>query len=268
MAHEPQVCAEVDKLVSLAAEETKLRTRKNEAAAAPIGARATASQGKVAAVVAFTPSAVAVPAEKNSESIMQVRIRIVTYVVPEVLGACRVRKHLLHPESDIINTYILMMQEVVNEARAKPFAQCNVNEVCRLVQSIDGVGFAEAASAIKANGIDGEVFLQLLRNNDVDLTTSIEEGGLGFKRLQLKVVHAKIDKVRLLKAGRTKAMLILLGAVQALRSLQTIDPPRNSRKSTSFRRCCRVAIYIKYGECILYISCYITLVNALYCRKF
>ena len=104
-----------------------------------------------------------------------------------------------------------MMQEVVTEARAKPFAQWDVNEVCRLVQSIDGVGFAEAASAIKAYGIDGEVFLQLLRNNDVDLTTSIEEGGLGFKRLQLKVVNAKIDKSQAAESWKDKSDAHLAG---------------------------------------------------------
>ena len=103
------------------------------------------------------------------------------------------------------------MQEVVTEARAKPFAQWDVNEVCRLVQSIDGVGFAEAAKAIKENGIDGEVFLQLLRDNDDDLTTSIEEGGLGFKRLQLKVVNAKIDKSQAAESWKDKSDAHLAG---------------------------------------------------------
>ena len=79
-------------------------------------------------------------------------------------------------------------------ARAKPFEQWDVNEVCRLVQSIDGVGFAEAANAIKESGIDGKFFSEMLRNNDDDLTISIEKGGLGFKPLQLKVVKAKIDE--------------------------------------------------------------------------
>jgi RNA recognition motif-containing protein len=89
-AHEPQVCAEVDKLVSLTAEETEFRTRMNESADSPIGARATASQGQVASAVASTPSAVVVPAEpaKNSESIMQVRVRIVTYVCGSVGSRC------------------------------------------------------------------------------------------------------------------------------------------------------------------------------------
>jgi hypothetical protein len=50
-AREPQVCAEVDKLVSLTAEETELRTRKNESAASPIGARGTASLEGDAGVV-------------------------------------------------------------------------------------------------------------------------------------------------------------------------------------------------------------------------
>jgi hypothetical protein len=49
-ANEPQVCAEVDKSVSInqTAEETELRTRMNESPAAPIGARATGSLEGVA----------------------------------------------------------------------------------------------------------------------------------------------------------------------------------------------------------------------------
>jgi len=80
------------------------------------------------------------------------------------------------------------------KGKAKPFEQWSADEVCRLIKSIDGVGFAEAANAIKENGIHGELFLEMLRNNDEDLTKSIAEDGLGFKKLQLKVVKAKIDK--------------------------------------------------------------------------
>jgi hypothetical protein len=74
---------------------------------------------------------------------------------------------------------------------SKPFEKWDVNEVCGLVKAM---GFAEAADAIKENGIDGKYFEEMLRNSDEDLTTSIAEGGLGFKRLQLKVVRAKIQE--------------------------------------------------------------------------
>jgi hypothetical protein len=86
--------------------------------------------------------------------------------------------------------------QVVTEARAKSFEQWDVDEVCRLVQSIDGVGFAEVANAIKTHGIDGKYFSEMLRKNDDDLTSSITEGGLGFQRLQLKVVKSKIDEIQ------------------------------------------------------------------------
>ncbi len=80
------------------------------------------------------------------------------------------------------------------KGKAKPFEQWSVEEVCRLIKSIDGVGYAEAADAVKGNGIDGKYFADMLRNNDEDLTKSIADDGLGFKKLQLKVVKAKIEE--------------------------------------------------------------------------
>ncbi len=81
--------------------------------------------------------------------------------------------------------------EAESVVASKAFEKWDTNEVCGLVKSI---GFAEAADAIKKNGIDGKYLAEMLRNNDQDLTTSIAEGGLGFKRLQLKVVKAKIEE--------------------------------------------------------------------------
>lgn len=85
------------------------------------------------------------------------------------------------------------------------------NEVCRLVQSIDGVGFAEVANAIKRNGIEGKYFSEMLRKNDDDLTTSITEGGLGFQRLQLKVVKPKIDEIQAAESWKGKSDAHLAG---------------------------------------------------------
>jgi hypothetical protein len=93
---------------------------------------------------------------------------------------------------------------VVAEAESvasKPFEKWDVNEVSGLFKAM---GFAEAADAIKENGIDGKYFAEMLRNSDEDLTTSIAEGGLGFKRLQLKVVKAKIEESQAVSKDRNK----------------------------------------------------------------
>jgi serine/threonine protein kinase len=81
-----------------------------------------------------------------------------------------------------------------SKGKAKPFEQWSVDEVYRLVKSIDGVGYAEAAAVVKDIGIDGKYFADMLRNNDEDLTKCIADDGLGFKKLQLKVVKAKIEE--------------------------------------------------------------------------
>jgi hypothetical protein len=78
------------------------------------------------------------------------------------------------------------------KGKAKPFEQWSVDEVSRLIKSIDGVGYAEAADVVKEIGINGKYFADMLRNNDEDLTKSIADEGLGFKNLQLKLVKAKI----------------------------------------------------------------------------
>jgi len=77
--------------------------------------------------------------------------------------------------------------------RCKPFKNFSVDEVSLLVRSISE-GFAKTADAIKDNGIDGQYFWEMLQNDDADLITSIEEEGLGFKRLQLRIVKAKISE--------------------------------------------------------------------------
>jgi len=80
------------------------------------------------------------------------------------------------------------------KGNAKPFEQWSVDEVCRLIKSIVGVGYAEAADVIKEIGINGKYFADMLRNSDEDLTKSIANDGLGFKKLQIKVVKAKIEE--------------------------------------------------------------------------
>lgn len=73
------------------------------------------------------------------------------------------------------------------------FDSWGVREVCKLVRSI-GSSFEAAAVAMEENGIDGPFFLEMLANNDEDLTTSIPDGGLGFTRLQLKRVADQIER--------------------------------------------------------------------------
>jgi len=76
----------------------------------------------------------------------------------------------------------------------KPFRSWCASEVAELVRSI-GSAFADKANQIDANGIDGEFFLDMLTNNDANLTTSIAEGGLGFSGLQVNLVSKKIEKL-------------------------------------------------------------------------
>ena len=82
------------------------------------------------------------------------------------------------------------------KGKAKPFEQWSADEVCRLIKSIDGVGYAEAADVVKEIGINGKYFADMLRTNDEDLTKSIADDGLGFKKLQLKIVKAKIEEIQ------------------------------------------------------------------------
>jgi len=82
------------------------------------------------------------------------------------------------------------------KGKAKPFEQWSADDVCRLIKSIDGVGYAEAADVVKDIGINGKLLADMLRDNDEDLTKSITDGGLGFKKLQLKIVKAKIEEIQ------------------------------------------------------------------------
>jgi hypothetical protein len=113
---------------------------------------------------------------------------------------------------DILTSYAKILREIRDspEARgggrkddgpqtpgkgtAKPFEQWSVDEVCRLIKSIDGVGYAEAADVVKEIGINGKYFADMLRNNDEDLTKCIADDGLGLKKLQLKLLKAKIQE--------------------------------------------------------------------------
>ena len=85
-------------------------------------------------------------------------------------------------------------QDTLGMGKAKPFEQWSVDEVFRLIKSIGGLD--ESAEAIKVNRINGKYFADMLRNNDEDLTKSIADDGLGFKKLQLKVVKAKIEETQ------------------------------------------------------------------------
>jgi hypothetical protein len=128
------------------------------------------------------------------------------------------------------------------KAQAKPFEQWDVDEVCRLVQSIDGVGFAEAANAIKKSGIDGKFFSEMLRNNDDDLTISIEKGGLGFTRLQLKVVKAKIDEGQGAESWKDNSDAHLAGgstsAEKSANHKFTSQKPQINELQKVLSRCC------------------------------
>jgi len=73
----------------------------------------------------------------------------------------------------------------------KPFKEWTFEEVSELVREI---GFSEAADAIKDNRINGEVFSEMLDTNDEDLMTKIEDDGLVFKKMQVKVVKAEVKK--------------------------------------------------------------------------
>jgi len=82
------------------------------------------------------------------------------------------------------------------KGKSKPFEEWSVDEVCRLIKSIDGVGYAEAADVVKEIGINGKRFAKMLRTNDEDLTKSIADDGLGFKKLQLKVLKDEIEEIQ------------------------------------------------------------------------
>jgi serine/threonine protein kinase len=94
-----------------------------------------------------------------------------------------------------------VFQELENKAAGmesadsvKAFKSWSASEVAELVRSI-GSAFADKANQIDANGINGEYFSAMLENNDPDLTTSIEEGGLGFSRLQVNRVSKEIKEL-------------------------------------------------------------------------
>ena len=78
--------------------------------------------------------------------------------------------------------------------RRKSFKEWKVDEVHDMVKSL-GEAFVASAKEMKENGIDGDFFLKMIESDDDSLTTSIAEGGIGFKKLQLKVVKDKISKL-------------------------------------------------------------------------
>ena len=104
--------------------------------------------------------------------------------------------------SDLTDVFEELEREKADEPQSpsksvsqrKPFKEYSVEEVFKLVYGISA-GFTETADAMKLNGIDGQYFSEMLENDDEDMTTSIAEGGLGFKKLQLRVVKAKIKEI-------------------------------------------------------------------------
>jgi hypothetical protein len=82
------------------------------------------------------------------------------------------------------------------KGKAKPFEEWSADEVFRLIKSIDGVGYAEAADVVKENGINGKHFAKMLRTNDEVLTKSIADDGFGFRKLQLKVLKDEIEEIQ------------------------------------------------------------------------
>jgi len=104
---------------------------------------------------------------------------------------------------DLIEVYEELEREKAEESqkspskdvpRPKPFKEYSVGEVFQLVYDISE-GFHEIAHEMKVNGINGQYFLDMLAVDDEDMTTSIADGGLGFRKLQLKSVKAAIKKL-------------------------------------------------------------------------
>ena len=75
----------------------------------------------------------------------------------------------------------------------KSFKKWNESEVFDWVRSI---GFRDAADAMRGCGIDGNVLLDMLSNDDEELTLGIEEGGLGLKKLQVKTLKVKVKELK------------------------------------------------------------------------
>ena len=103
-------------------------------------------------------------------------------------------QHLFREIEDVYQQLEAKGSDMESAGSVKPFKTWSASEVAQLVRAI-GSAFADKADEIEANGIDGQYFAAMLANNDDDLTTSIQEGGLGFSRLQLNRVRTKIQEL-------------------------------------------------------------------------
>jgi hypothetical protein len=81
--------------------------------------------------------------------------------------------------------------EAESVVAAKPFENMDVNEVYELVKSI-GIGYAEAADALKENSVDGRTLMSA--GFDQYLTMGIAEGGLGLKPMQKMRLKTEIEQ--------------------------------------------------------------------------
>jgi hypothetical protein len=83
--------------------------------------------------------------------------------------------------------------EAESVVAAKPFEKWDVNEVYELVKSI-GIGFAEAADAIKENYVDGKTLISA--DFDQYFTMGVAEGGLGLTPMQKMRLKTEIEQFR------------------------------------------------------------------------
>ena len=77
----------------------------------------------------------------------------------------------------------------------KPFKEWNESEVFDWVRSV-GETYGDAADAMMGYGIDGKVLLDMLANDEEELTLGIAEGGLGLKKIQVKTLKVKVGELK------------------------------------------------------------------------
>ena len=77
----------------------------------------------------------------------------------------------------------------------KPFKEWNESEVFDWVRSV-GETYGDAAAAMRGYGIDGKVLVDMLANDEEELTLGIAEGGLGLKKIQVKTLKVKVGELK------------------------------------------------------------------------
>ena len=143
-------------------------------------------------------------AEKGARKLPLLEVRNVPSQIIGTIAKCLCfeRKDRYRDAQELFHQIAGVFQELENKPAGmesadsvKPFKSWCASEVAELVRSI-GSAFADKANQIEANGIDGDYFWAMLKNNDPDLTTNVEDGGLGFSRLQVNRVGKKIEELR------------------------------------------------------------------------